>query len=213
MNNSKKRKVTFLELLKIIKKRMRLSTLLLLAVTIASNSFAWFIYATRVKSTINAHIEAWDIKFRADENDISENITFNVSDMYPGMPTYTESLTCYNYGEQEATITYEIVSAKILGTLYSVDESLSSRVLLNRLENNYPFKIRFSLSSDLISANYGRSTFTMTVEWPYESGNDALDTEWGERAYSYHQSHSSEPSIVLRVNVIAVQNENDEPSV
>ena len=63
MDNSKQ-KNKFIELLKIIFKRTRITTILLLLVTFASSTFAWFIYMDKVSSDIDVRVKAWNVSFR-----------------------------------------------------------------------------------------------------------------------------------------------------
>ena len=48
---------------------------LLLLITFASSTFAWFIYATKVSTGITAHIEAWNILFTNEEK-VTKNGNF-----------------------------------------------------------------------------------------------------------------------------------------
>ena len=80
MSDSKK-KNTFIEILKIVFKRTRITTILLLLVTFASSTFAWFIYATKVATGITAHIEAWNILFTNEDNQVEEYINFYISNL------------------------------------------------------------------------------------------------------------------------------------
>lgn len=205
MDNSKT-KVTFIELLKIMLKRIRLSTLILLLITSVSTSFAWFIYATKVSAGITTHIETWNILFTNEDNAISEYVNFVIPNLVPGMEDYTASVSAYNLGEHSATISYEIVSVKILGVNYTVDgTTLTSSMLENRLYNDYPFKIQFDLSNEVVTATTGRSTFSINVSWPYESGNDELDTYWGAQSFTYSSNNPGEPSIEMTVKISAIQ--------
>ena len=205
MDNSKT-KVTFVELLKIMLKRIRLSTLILLLVTSVSTSFAWFIYATKISTGITTHIETWNILFTNEDNAISEYVNFVIPNLYPGMETYQDSVSAYNLGEHSAQISYEIVNVKILGVNYAVDGStFTSTTLENYLYQNYPFKIQFNLSNEVISPTTGVSTFTLNVSWPYESGNDELDTYWGSQSFTYSSNNPDEPSIEMTVKISAIQ--------
>ncbi len=205
MNNSKK-KVTFIELLKIIVKRTRISTIILLLITFSSTTFAWFVYATKIQTGITAHIEAWNILFTAEDNQISEYVSFTIPDMYPGMPDYSDGITAYNLGDRQADIYFEVVSAKILGVNYTVDEvSLTSPMLINRLAYDYPFKVILGLSSESLTPNSGRTNFTLNVNWPYESGNDELDTIWGKKAFDFNSNNPDSPSIELVIKISAIQ--------
>ena len=202
---SSNKKVTFIEIIKIIFKRVRLSTLLLLVITFASTSFAWFIYSTKVSVGITAHIDAWNILFTQNNNQVEEHIYFDIPSVRPGMPDYSDSVTAYNRGERNATITFEIESVKILGTLYTTDNILTSDDMIISLQNDYPFVITFDLTEEEIDATTGVTTFTISVVWPYESGDDALDTYWGNRAYEYSSNYPDEPSIEIVIKITAVQ--------
>ncbi len=211
MSNSKK-KVTIIELFKIAIKRVRISTLILLLITFASTSFAWFIYATKISAGITAHIEGWNILFTTEDNLISEYVTFVIPNLYPGMTTYTDGITAYNLGERSADISYEIQSVRILGVLYTVDgTTLTSSQMASKLTTDYPFTITFALSSQTVSAGSGSTTFTITAAWPYESGNDALDTSWGNQAYNYISNNPGANCIEMVVKISAIQTP-DSPS-
>ena len=202
---SSKKKVTLIEILKIILKRVRLSTLILLVITLSSTTFAWFIYATKVSTGITAHIDAWDIMFTQNNVPIEEYITVNIPNIYPGMPDFSDHVTAYNRGERDATISYEIVSVRILGTLYTTDEILTSAQMVNHLANDYPFHITFDLTTSDINAELGQSTFTINCTWPFESGNDSIDTLWGSRAYEYSSNYPENPSIEMVIKIQAIQ--------
>ena len=205
MDNSKK-KVTFIELLKIIVKRVRISTLILLLITFSSTTFAWFIYATKISAGITTHIEAWHIMFTNEDNSISEYINFVIPNLYPGMEDFTDTITIYNLGERGANVSYEIISAKILGVIYTVDgDTLTSAMLSNRLASNYPFSITMGLTSQTISPSTGMTEFTLSAVWPYESGNDSLDTYWGKQSYTYSSNNPGLPSIELSIKISAIQ--------
>ena len=45
------------------KRRIRLRTIFFLAITLASNSFAWFIYSTKVSNNITAKVKSWHVNF------------------------------------------------------------------------------------------------------------------------------------------------------
>lgn len=204
---SSKNKATFLEIVKIIFKRVRLSTLILLVITLSSTTFAWFIYSTKVSAGITAHIEAWDILFTSSEDIVEEYVNFVIPEIYPGMDDYTDHVTAYNRGEKNATITYEVVSVRILNnTLVADGTAITSQMLINKLVNDYPFEITFNLTNEQLDASTGIATFSINAEWPYESGNDSLDTYWGQQSYTYHSNFPNSPSIEIQMKITAVQN-------
>ena len=212
MSNSKK-KVTIIELFKIAIKRVRISTLILLLITFASTSFAWFIYATKISAGITAHIEGWNILFTANDNAISETVNFVIPNLYPGMTDYSDSISAYNLGEKNATISFEILSVTILGVTYTIDgTTLTSSMMVNKLASDYPFEILLSLSSQNLTPTSGSTTFAIDVSWPYESGNDALDTMWGNQAYTYMNNNPGANCIEISVRISAIQDNTPAPT-
>ncbi|MGN1378891.1 MAG: hypothetical protein ACI4XR_00600 [Bacilli bacterium] len=189
--------------IKKIFKKIRFKTLFLLAITLASNSFAWFIYTTEVSSNITTKVREWKVTFDADGENIEKEITINIDSLYPGMEDYSETLTASNSGESKATIIYELKEATILGDdLMTLN--LENNALIEYLKTAFPFKIDISSSNDVIDIGKSES-ITIRVYWPYESGNDELDTQWGNRAYDYHEANPDSPSITLVLKISATQ--------
>lgn len=194
MKTTKRRKIL---------KKVRLKTLFLLAITLTSNSFAWFIYTTKVSSNISAKVREWNVTFEANGQAVEKTIEINIDSLYPGMNAYNQTLTAANSGESKAQITYEIVSTNILGDNL-VNYNYSNEDILNYLKNNYPFTIEISSTNSIIEPN-GEEKINITVSWPYESGDDEKDTYWGNLAYNYHQANPGKPSIVLVIKISAIQ--------
>lgn len=189
--------------IKKIFKKIRFKTLFLLAITLASNSFAWFIYTTEVSSNITTKVREWKVTFDADGENIEKEITINIDSLYPGMEDYSETLTASNSGESRATIIYELKEATVLGDdLMTLN--LENNALIEYLKTAFPFKIDISSSNDVIDIGTSES-ITIRVYWPYESGNDELDTQWGNRAYDYHEANPESPSITLVLKISATQ--------
>ena len=186
-------------------KRVSPITLLFLAVTLSANLFAWFIYTTRVDSNITAHVKGWNVNFMAGNTQLSQQVNFSVSAIYPGMTTHTETISVTNNSEMTAHLTYELESATILGTEYRVGRDMTNSELLDYLANHYPFAITFNTSNNNIAGGGGTANFTFSVSWAYESGNDVLDTYWGEQAYDYRLAHPSAPSITIVMKINAIQ--------
>ena len=42
-------------------------------------------------------------------------------------------------------------------------------------------------------------------KWPFESGDDELDTNWGKLAYDYKKNYPDNPSIELKVKIYITQ--------
>lgn len=187
--------------------KVRLSTLFLLAITLASNSFAWFIYTTKVSSNITAKVREWKVTFDANGEVVEKEIMINIDSLYPGMSDYEQTLKAMNSGETPAKITYEFISGEILGEDI-IKEGYTTDQIINDLKNSYPFSIDFSLSNEVIDVD-GEASITIKVTWPYESGNDEEDTLWGDKAYNYHELYPEDDSIKIVVKVMAYQMEED----
>ena len=192
--------------------------LIFLIVLLASNTFAWFIYATKINTDVSVHVRAWNVVFESGQNEISNDVNLTVDSIYPGMADYEYEITAYNHSEVSASMSYEILSARILddeyytageksrlGLTITGDEP-TSQELEDMLENDYPFSITFATSSNTIAQTNGSETYTLSVVWPYESNDDATDTLWGSNAYTYKESNPSSPSIALKVRITIIQN-------
>ena len=147
-----KRKVTLLDILKIMFKRVRLRTLILLIITSAATSFAWFIYSTKVTTGLTAHIESWHIMFTSSDNELSEYVDFTIPNLYPGMDDYSDQIEIENKGERSASVTYEVTTIRVIDTTYTVYGNITIDYLIDRLENYYPFHITLDLENETIGA-------------------------------------------------------------
>ena len=96
-------------------KKVKLRTIFLLAITLASNSFAWFIYTTKVSSNISAKVREWNVTFDVNGQTVEKTIEINIDSLYPGMESYSQTLTASNSGEARAQITYEVINEKYIG--------------------------------------------------------------------------------------------------
>ena len=194
MDKSKRKKII---------KKVKFKTLFLLMITLASNSFAWFIYTTKVSSNISAKVREWNVSFDVNGENVEKTIEINIDSLYPGMTTYTQTLTASNSGEARAQISYEVIRANILGDDLT-GMNYSDIQIINYLRSYYPFSIHFHVSNDIVQSN-SEETITISVSWPYESGQDEEDTKWGNLAYTYHSSHPDTPSIDLSIKITAYQ--------
>lgn len=194
------------------------SRLIFLVVLLASNTLAWFIYATRVDSNVSVHVRAWNVLFEAGDHQVSNDVSVTVDSIYPGMEDYEYEIRAYNRSEVSASLSYQVLTARILDDEYITQEyrqmhgqtvqatDPTSAELEAMLADDYPFSITVATSSGTISQGNGIETYTLTLEWPYESGQDDVDTFWGTNAYTYKESYPSSPSIALLVRITITQN-------
>ena len=192
--------------LKIIKK-IKLRNLIILVVLLAFNTYAWFIYTTKVSLDLTAHVSAWDVEFVSKEGGITSNMLIEVERVCPGMDNFEKIIEVNNRGEVGATLSYEIESLKIMGNTLEVSETsgLTSEDIENKMKTEYPFKINIEKDDEGLVSGTGNGSFRITVEWPFESGDNAKDTEWGNRAYEYYSLHPGENCIELKLILKATQ--------
>ena len=215
-NEEKKKKKSFWM---ILFKRIRISHILILIVLLAANSYAWFIYVNTISNDVDVHVKAWRIDFTDGNTPVTDYVDVVVDEVYPGMTTYSKPIDAHNYSDLGASVAFEILSAEIMGTEYVTEEGkrdlgeeldgseMTSAELEEKLEEDYPFKITFTISSNTIAAEGGIATYTISINWPYESGDDALDTYWGNQAYQYKQDFPGSPCINLKIKIIITQDE------
>lgn len=194
-----------------IGRHIRIKHLVLLIVLLVANSYAWFIFSTKVSMGVTAHIASWSINFTAGDGEQIQYMTFYVDRIYPGMEEASEMLNVNNTGTEPATLSYTIESIRIFDQEYEIDEDTTSEMLEEMLKDDFPFKFDFIVSSDIIESIIGIETFTITLNWDYESGDDETDTEWGEDAYAYYAESPSDPAIEVKLKVSAIQNIAEEP--
>ncbi|MDD3453836.1 MAG: hypothetical protein PHN42_06160 [Bacilli bacterium] len=158
-NLNKKRK-------KIIVKSMIFSLFLL-----GINTYAWFIFFDKFDGNINANVIGWDISFY-DEDTLMDSFALNVGNLYPGMPTFNKTVLITNDSDVKATFSYELVSFTLFGIQYLVDEENTSEVLLNDLQNSFPFKIVFNKNKEDLNSGGDNAIFSIDVIWDFESSSE-----------------------------------------
>ena len=116
-------------------------------------------------------------------------------------------------------------------------ELYTSEELLKMLYDDYPFKIKIYLidtdtNGDEIATLYegqdvqmptsSKANIRIQIEWLYEiddntlnttnttlEATDEIDTYWGKEAYKYHQDNPDEYSIVVKMDIKAIQKDED----
>lgn len=190
----------------VLKRRLNLKSLLFFALLISFNSFAWFVYSNKVATGVDVHVKSWNISFEMDNEQLMEEVSFSVSEMYPGMDDYRDEIRIKNVGETDGKLMYELLSIRIMDDEYVVsDDGYTGEELINSLINDYPFTIEIGVTNELVSHGGGEEAFYFSVIWPYESGDDASDTEWGKKAYDYYEANPDGSIIELKLRITALQ--------
>lgn len=206
-----------------MKKQRKLNKKALLRIIVftvlaVSNTFGWFIYITKVDNNVSVHVKSWEVVFQSGDQDISNTVQLNIDSVYPGMEDYVYEINAYNKSEVSASLSYQLLEANILGDEYitvegraergeNVEETdLTSAELEDMFRNDFPFKLDVDLSSNTIDEEEGSELYTIKINWPYESNNDELDTQWGIAAANYKKEHPELSSITLKIKVQVTQN-------
>lgn len=204
--------------------KLNILSLFFLGVSFISISLAWFAYSGLAKVATDIDVKTWYVEFQKNGEAVSNEIVISLSDIHPGMDTVYESVKIQNKGDTDAKLSYSIESASILGVNYTSD-NVGLDALKDKISQDYPFKININLSKNFILAHDDYSMFDLSVSWPFDSGDDVLDTEWGTNSYDFHRSEAAkaandsnyvvQPSIKIIISVKAEQltENNDAPDI
>lgn len=117
-------------------------------------------------------------------------------------------------------------------------EFYTKEELLDKLYKDYPFKIKIYLvdvddtgketltlyeGQDVSMPTASKTDIRLQIEWPYEIDEDTLnatnttltetdeiDTFWGEEAYKYHNENPDKYSIVVKMDIKAIQKDGTD---
>lgn len=196
-------------LLKVFK-RYKLLFLIMLFFLLVSNTFAWFLYNKVVSADISGSVRAWDVKLDGSAN---SEVVFEIDELYPGMSDFDKSLNIENNGGSTAMVSLTLNSFTLFGVEYKVgntytDEAGVSKTyteedLLN-IFSTYPFKMSFNVTDSELSPGQA-ADIIFHVDWPYESGNDELDTYYGQEAYNFKEANPSGKAIIIKIGIESTQ--------
>lgn len=199
--------------------RLNLVSLFFIVVSFISVTLAWFAYSGLVHVNTEVGVKAWYIEFEKDGKVVSKDIVISLEDIYPGMDTVNENVNIKNLGDSDAQVKYSIESARILNNAqdnYVVDgTTTTSEYVEDAVSHDYPFHININLAKGYVLSKGTNSSFGVSVSWPLDSGDDALDSLWGTDAYAFQQSEESKkaadpnyqtrPSIEIVISLTAEQ--------
>ena len=188
-----------------ILKKIKLRNIIILILLLMFNTYAWFIYATKVNLDLSVHVSSWNVEFVSADGESITDLVIEVERIYPGMDTFEKNIEVKNKGETAATLSYQIESLKVMDQTFQASDTLTSEDIENQINEQYPFKITIVKDDTEFLQGTGTGSFNIKIEWPFESGNDELDTYWGNKAYEYYSLHPGEKCIELKLKLIATQ--------
>lgn len=192
--------------------RLNILSLFFTAVSFISVTLAWFAYSGLVTTHTEVDVQAWFIEFNNKGSAVSNEIVIQLDDIHPGMDIMSETIDIKNSGDSDAMIAYKLKSVRILDTEYTIDQD---GLIEDMLSHDFPFHINMSLSNRFAVAHNGVGQFVVSASWPLDGGNDALDTEWGSKAYTFQKNELAKQkkdstyvprsSIEVKISLEAVQ--------
>ena len=187
--------------------RLSIMSITFMVISFISVTLAWFAYSGLSKVDTDVTVKSWYIEFKRGSNVVSKNIVISLDDVRPGMDVKTEEIIINNKGDSDANIKYQISSVKILNEESLVkSEDITSDYIEDAISHNYPFHINMGLERNNILSKGSENKFKISVSWPLDSGNDNLDSLWGNKAYQYQKdTNNSSPLINVEISLIAEQ--------
>ena len=150
--------------------------------TLGVNIFAWFVFTTTANVSLDATVASWDVQFRDDSGEATQNFVIDVTKMKPGMDDYTKTIEINNHSDVDADFIYEVTSFELLG--YPIQMSDRS-AMIDYLRNNYPFSVQFNASKEVLAA-HDEVSFEVLLTWPYESETEIYYKQ--DDVYEYDSS-------------------------
>ncbi len=143
-------------------KKIKLRNIIILIILLAFNTYAWFIFNTRVSMNLNVHVASWDIEFLDEnEDEITTNVTVAVDRAYPGMDDFEQTVTVKNNGEVAAELDYKITKIEVMGDVYDINaqgSTLTSQDLEDMLDD-YPFSVSITINDTALQNMTGDRSF------------------------------------------------------
>ena len=228
--NEKKRKVRKRRE-EILKSDLKIKTVIILVMTLLVNTYAWFIYVDTVSTKLQMHIKGWN--FNMTNVDPDNEFLFQVEEVYPGMDPSSKTMTAQNLGETHSTVRCEFEQIRVFDDVYRVGQTYTkpdgstaeytSDDLFDLL-NSYPFKTTIYFDTTQYigvpiqmdpseGTNISEMDIKFEVKWDYEiagdaatvAAQDAIDTEWGEKAYEFKKTNTSDYCVEVKLRVVAEQ--------
>lgn len=185
---------------------INLLSIFFFAMSLISITFAWFAFSKVVSSDMDIDVRAWSIDIN-DGTDLSNDLNIEIDSLSPGMETYDKTITINNEGDIDADLSFVITYLRIYYQEYDVTNQSE---LFERLNQDFPFEFNFVLSEKILKAG-NSATFNIQVSWELDSGNDELDTYYGNQSSIFKQSeiekkkmdssYTMKTPIELRVNL------------
>lgn len=150
--------------IKINRKLTLIRYVLLIGFLLTFNAFAWFIYVSKVNTSLDIKVLSWNITFSVDNTSVRQ-INLQV-DIYPGMEDYSHTIKITNGSETEARVSFNTTSVRLFGQELTLPTQTEEQKEYD-LSNLYPFQVIFNQDEDEIEIA-SEAEFEVNVKWKYE---------------------------------------------
>ena len=149
------------------KKVLLIRSVLMIGFLLVFNAFAWFIYVSKVSTTMDIHALSWDVVFSEGGNAVKE-VTIAL-DVYPGMEEYTHTISITNSSETAANLYFDTKSVTLFGSEL-LTGNLTEAQKETLLQTVLPLTIEYELGTTVMNQS-SSSYFEVIINWPYESSD------------------------------------------
>lgn len=160
-----------------------LTSFFFLILSCLSLTLAWFAYTSVVKNNLEIDVSAWNIEIAGLASNKNE-LEIHLDNFYPGVDKYIKTIQIHNKGDIDAIFDYEINYLRILDNEFDVT---NQEVLYDQLAHSYPFVFNIRKEASYV-AQQDSINLNIVMEWPLDSGNDKLDSEWGNKVYEFKKT-------------------------
>lgn len=188
--------------------------ILLLYILLITSVYAWYATSKNVEvGNLGGKVDSWDVIYKFDDELLEEDITFTISDFYPGK-SYNKVIYIYNMGLNPSHLQVELLDVKLFGESKKIYLNSVNGINFPYTENTanmfntseYPFEINYILNKSYIYTQYSEdnpvstpnavATLSFNFDWDYEVMNnpgvdntttirDFSDTTLGNAVYDY----------------------------
>lgn len=153
------------EYIKKNRKILLIRSVLMIGFLLVFNAFAWFIYISKVSTTMDIHALSWDVVFS--EGGTAVKDVYLALDVYPGMEEYTHTISVTNSSETAARLYFDTKSVTLFGRELLTGE-MTEEEKEELLTTVLPLTIEYNIGSTTINQS-SQSSFSINVNWEYEA--------------------------------------------
>lgn len=140
---------------------------LLFSVILIVDTYAWFNIQKEIElKKIEGDVKSWDVSyFINNEEELNENVKFEMAELYPGTNYIDNSVHVYNTGDYNSKLNFEVVEIQIFGEKLDIESLKAQNRIVEDIEQKkgiifqsddeeYPFQITYTLDRNELIGKY-----------------------------------------------------------